>query len=331
MMYASGAAIALRRPPGNIAMVDPITVERNGHIARFHSSWYRGEHTNFIPSKTELAEEGAVDRFILQGWLPPAPFIGKATRITAFGSCFAQHLTNYLYERRYNVLGKHLDLQSHIIRFGEGIVNSFAILQQFEWALEGKEIPDGLWFGAGREIASVDPAIRRETRDVIQQTEVFVITLGLSEIWYDKASGEAFWRAIPATLFDPARHGFRVSTVEENFRNLCRIRELIRRARPEAKLVVTLSPVPLMATFRPVSCITASSVSKAILRVAIDELMRSPAADGNVFYFPAYEIVKDLHRDPFGPDNRHPRPAIVRSVMATFERHYCIACDRGPD
>lgn len=307
-----------------MADVPLLTVRRDGHVARFHGSWYRGPHTNFIPSKAQLREPGAVDRYILHGWLPEAPFITKRSRITAFGSCFAQHLTRHLHNAGYNILGRHLDLHSHIIRFGEGMVNTFAIRQQLEWALDDKEFPENLWFGADKEIASVDPAIKVETKQIIATTEVFVITLGLSEIWYDKQTGEAFWRAIPRDMFDPNRHGFRVSSYEENYANLVRIRDLIRTARPGAKIIFTLSPVPLMATFRPISCLTASSVSKAILRVALDQLMRDSSEDTDTYYFPSYEIVKELFVDPYRDDNRHPKPEIVEFIMKTFERHFCI-------
>jgi hypothetical protein len=309
--------------------VPGLIVRRDGHVARFHGSWYRGPHTNFIPSKAQLREPDAVDRYILHGWTPGAPFIDRASRITAFGSCFAQHLTKYLHDAGYNVLGKHLNLSSHIIHFGEGMVNTFAIRQQLEWALEDKEFSENLWFGEHKEIALVDPRIKAETKEIIASTEVFVITLGLSEIWYDKASGEAFWRAIPSYLFDPNRHGFRVSSCEENLANLVRIRDLIRRVRPGAKIIFTLSPVPLMATFRPISCLTASSVSKAILRVAVDQLMRDCAGDRDLFYYPSYEIVKELFVDPYEADNRHPTPEIVAFIMKTFERHYCIPGSSG--
>ena len=304
--------------------VPPITVRRDGHVARFHGSWYRGPHTNFIPSKAQLRQANAVDQYILHGWLPEAPFIDQRCRITAFGSCFAQHLTKYLHDAGYNVLGKHLNLSSHIIHFGEGMVNTFAIRQQLEWALEDKEFSENLWFGEHKEIATVDPRIKAETKQIIGTTEVFVITLGLSEIWYDKKTGEAFWRAIPSHMFEPSRHGFRVSSYEENYANLARIRDLIRAARPGAKIIFTLSPVPLMATFRPISCLTASSVSKAILRVAVDQLMRDCSGDRDLFYFPSYEIVKDFFVDPYEADNRHPTPDVVEFVMKTFERHYCI-------
>jgi hypothetical protein len=308
--------------------VPSLTVRRDGYVARFHGSWYRGPHTNFIPSKAQLRDPGAVDRYILHGWTPEAPFIDKTSRITAFGSCFAQHLTQYLHTAGYNILGRHLDLHSHIIRFGEGMVNTFAVRQQLEWALEDKDFPENLWFGADKEIASLDPSIRVETKEIISTTEVFVITLGLSEIWYDKKTGEAFWRAIPSDLFDPNRHGFRVSSPEENYANLVRIRDLIRASRSGAKIIFTLSPVPLMATFRPISCLTASSVSKAILRVAVDQLMRDSADDADMFYFPSYEIVKEFFLDPYRDDNRHPKPEVVEFIMKTFERHFCIPGER---
>jgi hypothetical protein len=125
-------------------------------------------------------------------------------------------------------------------------------------------------------------------------------------------------------MFDPSRHGFRVSSPEENHANLVRIRDLIRTARPEAKIIFTLSPVPLMATFRPISCLTASSVSKAILRVALDELMRDCSGDANMFYFPSYEIVKEFFVDPYRDDNRHPKPEVIDFIMRTFERHFCM-------
>jgi hypothetical protein len=126
-------------------------------------------------------------------------------------------------------------------------------------------------------------------------------------------------------MFDENVHAFRISSVEENYRNIEAIRALVRQHVPNASLIFTLSPVPLMATFRPVSCITASSVSKAILRVAIDEFVRAHSDDKKLFYFPAYEIVKEYFRDPYEDDNRHPTPEVIATVMRHFEKHYCTA------
>jgi hypothetical protein len=80
-----------------------------------------------------------------------------------------------------------------------------------------------------------------------------------------------------------------------------------------------------LATFRPVSCITANSVSKAVLRAAIDEVHREVAGDGMLLYWPSYEIVQEA----FGPgryrtDRRHVHERILDYVMALFETHYCV-------
>lgn len=303
--------------------LDQITVVRDGRTAIFNGSWYRGPHTNFIPSKEDLRQADALDTYVMPGFVPSAPFIDRQTPITAFGSCFAANITHFLGERGYAICGQGLDLNAHIIRFGEGIVNTFAIRQQFEWALTGREFPQSLWISEGKEIARKDAEVRETTREIIQGTDVFIITLGLAEIWYDRPSGEAFWRAVPASLFDPERHGFRVSTVAENFDNLVATLDLIRAARPNAAVVLTLSPIPLMATFRPVSCLTANAVSKATLRVALDQVMAQ--GRDNVFYFPSYEMVTGACFDPFEEDNRHPRAEVIAAIMACFERHYCRA------
>ncbi|SIR27785.1 GSCFA family protein [Rhizobium sp. RU35A] len=83
-----------------------------------------------------------------------------------------------------------------------------------------------------------------------------------------------------------------------------------------------MSPIPLMATFRPISCLTANSVSKSILRSAVDEMIRE-STDSRLHYFPSYEIVKDFFADPFEADNRHPRAEVIDFIMNTFERHFC--------
>jgi hypothetical protein len=291
------------------------------------ATWYRGEHCNFSPTKADLMEPDAIDRHVTAGWLPPAPFITRAHGITAFGSCFAGNIGEHLQARGYRVLTdkRHVDVNgSYVIRCAEGIVNTFAIRQQFEWGLCGTDFDEELWFDSKGELAAYNDEIRRDTARIFAETDVFVITVGLAEIWHSTVTGEVFWRAVPASRFDPARHGFRLSTVAENVANLVAVRELIRERRPDAAIVFTLSPIPLHATFRPVSCVTANAVSKATLRVALDELMRTYADDPNLFYFPAYEIVREAFADPYLDDNRHVRPHVLQSVMRTFERAYCV-------
>lgn len=294
-------------------------------------TWFRGEHTNFNPTVARLLDVSAARDFVLHGWLPDAPPITPATQITAFGSCFAANISNWLSKRHFRVLNKDDSAKAaYVVTCGEGMVNSFVIRQQFEWAWEGKVFDQPLWHGYNAEDFGYDPAVQAETRRIFDETELFILTFGLSEVWYDEPTGNVFWRTIPKDVYDPARHKFRVSTVDENKDNLRAIHDLIRKHRPDAKILFTLSPVPLIATFRANSCLTSNSVSKAVLRVAIDEVVREKAAEGVLFYWPSYELVADVFQLPYKPDRRHTRGEVLDYIMTLFEHSWCVDTGSRP-
>lgn len=287
-----------------------------------HGTWYRGESTNFHPMRDSLGEKDAIRKYVGHGWFPQRPFITKDHYISAFGSCFAAEVTKFLISEKYKVFGGDLHLDSYVVRAGEGIVSSASMAQQFEWAFGLLEPQSDTWHAKDGSLAAASDHIQAETLKIFQQTDVFILTLGMSEVWHHKRTGEVFWRAIPNQQFDPSEHAFKVLSPAENRAHIERIRELIRVHRPEAHIIITLSPVPLAATFRPVSCVTANAVSKASLRVAIDELMREHANDDRLHYFPSYEIVLNFLDDALGDDLRHPRPETIDTVMQCFKKEY---------
>lgn len=286
-------------------------------------TWFRGEHTNFNPDVAQMIAQDAALKYVVQGWEPRAACVTPDTRITAFGSCFAAHISNWLAARHYNILTKDEGSNAYVVTCGEGMVNSFVIRQQFEWAFEGKRFDEKLWHGYKAEEFGYDEDIRRQTLEIFAKTDLFVLTFGLSEVWYDEQTGGVFWRSIPQDKYDPARHKFRVTTVEENKDNIRAIYRLIRKHRPNARIIMTLSPVPLVATFRPESCISANSVSKAVLRVALDEMMRELGDEGYLHYWPSYEIITDVFHMPFKQDRRHLPRAVLDFVMLLFEQVWC--------
>ena len=282
-------------------------------------TWFRGDHCNFNPNRKNLRGAQDMVAHVLHGWLPETPVISPATRIAAFGSCFAKHISAWLARREFAVLTrKDGDYNnSYVVRFGEGMVNTFALRQQFE-----------LWHGYDARAFGYDEDIRIATRALFDQTDLFIITLGLSEVWYDSVTGGVLWRAVPRDKYDPARHRFRVSSIEENRANIRAIYDLIRTYRPDAKVIFTLSPIPLVATFRPVSCITANSVSKAILRVALDDVLRDIGQEGHAFYWPSYEIVTDIFDWQWMPDRRHVKVEVLDFIMTLFESCWCQGTPR---
>lgn len=110
-----------------------------------------------------------------------------------------------------------------------------------------------------------------------------------------------------------------MATHVETLANLEAIRSIIRQFRPDAHILFSVSPIPLTATFRPVSCLTADAVSKAIIRGALDEFLRNNDKDNCLHYMPSYEAVTRLFNNQWTVDRRH----ILRFNMQMFETFFC--------
>ena len=304
------------------ASIEPFTFAVDGRTQEAHHTWFRGDNCHFNPDLENMRSHDAVLRHLLMGWLPSSPLIDVNTRIAAFGSCFAENIATHLSKRKFNIATPNSS-DAYVVRFGEGMVNTFVIRQQFEWAFENRMLSGEFWPSYDAAAFGYDERVRMATRELFDSTDVFIITLGLSEVWYDEVSGEVFWRAIPRDKYDAARHKFRVASVAENKANIKAIYHLVRKYRPGALVILTLSPIPLVATFRPVSCITANAASKAILRAAVDEAYREINEPQSLFYWPSYEIIIDVFADRWEADRRHIKPPILDFVMTLFERAWC--------
>lgn len=305
------------------AQQEMVDTHREGEVKKTNgSSFFRGEDCNFNPYGEDHRNDDFAQRFVLKGWVPDAPFIDRHTKVTAFGSCFAENISKHLAQLGYDT-SKQRDRDIYVSLMGEGLVNVHAIEQQFRWALDGWTPPTNLWHGYDAGEFALSEDIREKTRAVFLDTDVFILTFGLSEVWFDAVSGGVFWRAVPMTHYDPSRHKFRVCSFAETKQSIATILTTIRRHVPSAKVIVTLSPIPLIATFRPVSCLTANAASKAILRAALDELLRDEDEAGGAYYFPAYELINEGFPNRFVNDGRHLHDFIVPSIMRLFEASFC--------
>ena len=280
------------------------------------------EATRFFPKKQgEFAElRKIIDDHVLPGWLPEQPLFGRDSSVLTMGSCFAQNLRNYLAER---------GLQSDWLFVPPGLNNTFALRNFIDWCLTGERGSDAYWYDQHEQGGAVrwqPPAEHEAYRRVLRDMSGMVLTVGLAEVWYDTEGSGVFWRGVPKSIYDPKRHKCRVSTVQENVDNLSHIVRALRSLRLDLPIVVTLSPIPLKATFDRPSIITADCVSKSTLRVAIHELMQQD--HDKLYYWPSFEIVRwlgsHIEEALFGEDGnaRHINRRTVRFILETFIRHY---------
>jgi len=206
---------------------------------------------------------------------------------------------------------------------GTNLVNVYSIVQQFQWSLDNKEFIENLWFDKSGNVIPYDPIIKHDTREIFQKTTVFIITLGLSEVWSNNQPNDIYWTALPNGKYSEHFQKFRVCSFEETKACIKETHRLITKYVPNAKVIFTLSPIRLMATFRNQSCITANDASKAILRAALDEYFREcEGYNESIFYFPSYELVNEFP-NRYEDDGRHILPAILQGMMRLFEAYYC--------
>ncbi len=192
------------------------------------------------------------------------------------------------------------------------------------------------------EAAEADFARHRvHSRRALERAEVLVLTLGLTEIWQDRRDGAVV--CLPAGPYvaeggDMSAYRFRVSRYGENLDNLEKIHALLARHNPACRIVVTVSPVNLWATFRTdADVISASCNSKATLRAAADEFVSRHA---NVRYFPAFEMAwlyRPLMGKSFfagGRENFHVDKETVKFIMSRFFDYFAPGAEapgRHPD
>lgn len=284
--------------------------------------WHKGQVSNRLPNKTQvdMLQMDAVG----QGWMPSQPIIFPDSRVVAVGSCFAGYFILWLADHGFNTKIQQSPYNA-LLRFGSEFENVAVIAQQFRWAFGELDEISLSWIDKNKTFFEATEERRQLVKDTLLNTDVLLITLGLSEVWYDRQSGEPMWRAITSDQFNPEQHVFKVESMEQTLHWLNTIERLRDQYMPHMKIIFTLSPVRFSATFRTVSAFTANNASKAILRAALDEFLRahSQKLNQNLFYFPSYEFVMEYFIDSFEQDNRHVLATVVTHVINYFVNYYC--------
>ena len=222
--------------------------------------------------QTDFAEfDSIIRRSVLPGSFPPAPILGPGSRVATFGSCFAEHLANALSGR---------GLRVHFQKRQETSDNLFSARRHLE---ELARDPQSAWAAHFRNL------------------DLFVISLGVAASFFDPQTGENVLVGGEEKALAASRYVFRMMSVGENVAHLRAMLDHIKVLSPSAAIVLTVSPVPLAATFERASAVQADAVSKSTMRLAAEAVMQEQRP--NVYYWPSFEIVRWLgaHIAPHHP------------------------------
>ena len=279
--------------------------------------------------------------------------ITRETRIATAGSCFAQNIaralsangfTHFLTEKAPGFIPA--DLQR---RFGYGIYsarygNIYTVRQLLQLALRafGMFKPaEPFWRDDAGYVDPFRPAIqpggydtpRQALRDRIQHmdavrrmflhAEIIVFTMGLTEAWRSLQDGAVF-PVCPGCgngAFDAAKYEFHNFDYDEILDDFKQLHALIKARNPGVKFLLTISPVPLVATASGDHVLNATVYSKSVLRAAAGKLSRVLP---DVHYFPSYEVVTSPAAGGryFTDDLRTVTQAGIAAVMELFFKHF---------
>jgi hypothetical protein len=212
------------------------------------------------------------------------PFrIGPADRVATAGSCFAQHIARHLRDAGFHHFVTepgHPLLDAEVLRdFSYGVFsarfgNIYTSRQLLQLLLRacGEFVPiDQAWQGGKGCYDPYRPTIQprgfatlaelrldREqhlaaVRRMFGELDVLVFTLGLTEGFVNAQDGAAYpvCPGVAAGIFDQTRHRFVNEGVAEVVANLDAFLLALRRLNPRSRVILTVSPVPLIATAEP--------------------------------------------------------------------------------
>jgi hypothetical protein len=160
------------------------------------------------------------------------------------------------------------------------------------------------------------------SKDILNNIDLLIITLGLTEIWESKERGFVV-ASNPYKHYElPRDFKFRASKYQENLYNLVYVYNVLKQYNPNIKILITVSPVSLIETFRKdVDVITANCESKSTLR----SVAGSFAELKDVYYFPSYEIATtgaSLDGIKMCLDGHHISKELIDQIMNIFSRNY---------
>ena len=326
-------------------MLSPITLAQAKR--NFVSPYSRWHQKHALPS--ELNGTLACQRLrepLFAPAISPGFKMQREDKIFAIGSCFARGVELALIGQKMDVLSKTAEFDSFPAMNDELALgftnkyNTFSIHDELRWALDtAAEFPrqslvdlgNGVFYDPHTnptlQLVGLEETLhRREIMQMatrrISQCRIVIITLGMVEVWRDKIANVFINRLIPDMLRSyPDRYELHLTNFVENLSSLERIHGLLSQfGHEDIQIVVTVSPVPLQATFSGEDVVIANTYSKSLLRTVAQEWA---AAHKNVHYFPSYEIVQNSDRNlTWEEDMRHVKGSVVRHIMDLFLRNY---------
>jgi len=287
---------------------------------------------------------------LFDNWQPKFT-ISTTDKVITAGSCFAQHIGAWLKNNGFAFYDAeplpYFVSEDVAANFGYGIYsarygNQYTPKQMLQTLRRGFgdfEPEDDYWLNkSGKIIDPFRPQVEPNgfesiehlhqdrqhhfsaVRNAFKEAQVLVFTLGLTECW-QSSKDQAVFPLCPGVIageYAIEDYVFNNLSIDETRTDLEQFIEELVSINPRLKIILTVSPVPLVASFDGDHVLSASSYSKSVLRVACEEIANK---NNHVLYFPSYEIITGPQApNYFAEDKRSVTMEGVNQVMSIFAK-----------
>lgn len=312
-------------------------------------------YRNLPPAAFWKSGVEASNPFNMQGIYLKKWSILPKQKIATAGSCFAQHISRFMFGAGYQILNVEPTPgglpQAEAQKFGYSMYsgrygNIYTLAQLLQLLREAAgtlkpaqedvvwQRPDGRYIDAFRPgvepqgLSSPEEVLEHrayhlaQVRRMFEELDILIFTMGLTETWANDATGLVYPSApgVFGGTFDADAFSFRNLTSAENiklFRTFNKELVELRGKKARPRYLLTVSPVPLTATASGKHVLPSTVYSKSVLRGVAGQLADEMKV---VDYFPSFEIITNqAARSAFYEQNlRSVRADGVESVMRVF-------------
>jgi hypothetical protein len=246
----------------------------------------------------------------------PSFTISHQHQLLMVGSCFTQHIGDYLKRLQFTTL-----VNPYGICYNPISISAAARAQYLHESAFFEN--EGVWrhWDLHSAFAHQDLKVAQATAQQLNLTtslflkkvDILIITLGTAEVFHLISQNRivANCHKMPSKLFERKR----LSVSETTDALASAFFELLKK-RPNLKIILTVSPIRHLRMGA-----VENQRSKAVLLLACEELTKKFS---NAYYFPAYELIMDDLRDYrfYENDLLHPTSTAVEYIQSHFAQTF---------
>ena len=248
-------------------------------------------------------------------------FMRHSDKMLLMGSCFSDNIGAKLRDAMINVVVNPFGTIFNPLSIAAGVDK---IIDNATIAGSELFMSSGVWnsydFHSRFSMANKDAALQRmnssisEAHEHLKNCNTLILTLGTAVVYRRRDTGEVVTNCHKVPQQEFTR---RLASVEEIAEALMLAVQRLHEFNPSLRILFTVSPIRHIA-----DGLEMNSLSKAVLRVAINNVMRQ--FKDFVQYFPAFEIVMDDLRDYrfYSADMVHPSDTAIEYIWQTFQATY---------